>query len=221
MASACRPCVIINVGGTRFEASEDTFNKSGYVALLLGKELSDDDMMDSDGHLFIDRDPELFAEVLRLLRGYRFFRHPRLTWSEVRAEADFYQVQVADCDSLAPHPRITLPPDMVYQQTVQLLFVGSNNTGNQWHISGEKEKAPADVLKSMNPGNNTPLQPDTLIRLGFSQGQTTGPDQFAKTLFHRKVRVVSYDKFDVVPSVTNELVRDASSDFVQVSYSIL
>merc|ERR1712032_336952 len=84
--------VQVNVGGVLFSAAGSTFMKSGYLAALQSMELGDD-LRDDAGHLFIDRDPDLFSEVLRLLRGYKFNKHPRLSWEEVKHEADFYQLE--------------------------------------------------------------------------------------------------------------------------------
>merc|ERR1712176_772854 len=84
-------CVEVNVGGQIFRASSATLRRSNYIASLLCDEL-DDALKDSDGRLFLDRDPQIFAEVLRLLRGYQPRPLNDVPWSALKAEADFYQV---------------------------------------------------------------------------------------------------------------------------------
>jgi len=109
-ATSSEGCVEVNVGGTTFKASAATLRKSPFFASLLSDELTDD-LRDQDGRLFVDRDPELFAEVLRIMRGYRFqVSSERLPWNAVRAEADFYQIPL---DLLHSPAEVVIPPDIL------------------------------------------------------------------------------------------------------------
>lgn len=100
----------VNVGGQIFKSSAWTLRKSTFFASLLSDDLVDD-MRDAEGRLFIDRDPELFVEVLRLLRGYRPRKSSdQLPWGAVKAEADFYQVPL---DLLSAPCEVVIPPDIL------------------------------------------------------------------------------------------------------------
>mmetsp|Transcript_29094 Transcript_29094/g.46304 ORF Transcript_29094/g.46304 Transcript_29094/m.46304 type:complete len:247 (+) Transcript_29094:46-786(+) len=102
-------CVKVNVGGTIFEASPATLRKSTFFDSLLGDELSDD-LKDSEGHLFIDRDPILFDQVLRILRGYIPQTSRDVSWAMVKEEADFYSIPI---DLLKAPVEVVLPPDIL------------------------------------------------------------------------------------------------------------
>lgn len=102
--------VEVNVGGQVFKASAATLSKSPFFAALLGDDLFND-LRDDEGRLFIDRDAELFAEVLRLLRGYEPRNlGGRLAWRTVKAEADFYQIPM---DLLKAPVEVVLPPEIL------------------------------------------------------------------------------------------------------------
>lgn len=118
-------CVEVNVGGRLFKASAATLRISPFFANLLADDLIDD-LRDGDGRLFVDRDPELFAEVLRLLRGYppRSVSHGGLRWSMVKAEADFYQVPL---QFLTPPAEVVMPPDVLSVRRLYL-EIGSKET---------------------------------------------------------------------------------------------
>mmetsp|Transcript_10730 Transcript_10730/g.37550 ORF Transcript_10730/g.37550 Transcript_10730/m.37550 type:complete len:292 (+) Transcript_10730:161-1036(+) len=101
-------CIEVSVGGTIFRASASTLKKSPFLASLLSDEFIDD-MRDPEGRLFVDRDPELFAEVLRLMRGCE----PRAgtnSWYSVKAEADFYQIPL---NLLRAPVEVIVPPDIL------------------------------------------------------------------------------------------------------------
>ncbi|CAE8584474.1 unnamed protein product [Polarella glacialis] len=108
----------VNVGGRIFTASSATLRKSPYLESLMGDELTDD-LRDPEGRLFIDRDPEIFAEVLRLMRGHapRALPPGELHWAEVRAEADFFQIPL---NQIEPPVEVVLPPDVL---SVRRLYV--------------------------------------------------------------------------------------------------
>mmetsp|Transcript_137284 Transcript_137284/g.342266 ORF Transcript_137284/g.342266 Transcript_137284/m.342266 type:complete len:320 (-) Transcript_137284:123-1082(-) len=108
--SSSSTCVEVNVGGEIFRSSAATLRNSPFLASLLSDDFVDD-LRDADGRLFIDRDPDLFAAVLRLLRGY----DPEMctgkcSWSAVKAEADFYQIPL---DLLREPVEVVLPPDIL------------------------------------------------------------------------------------------------------------
>lgn len=109
-------CVEVNVGGHHFRAAASTLRKSPFFASLLADDLVDD-LRDSEGRLFVDRDPELFAEVLRLLRGYAPRSSPSVVWDAIKAESDFYGVPLED---LRPPVEVKMPPDIL---TVRRLYV--------------------------------------------------------------------------------------------------
>uniref|UniRef100_A0A7S1PJW0 Potassium channel tetramerisation-type BTB domain-containing protein n=1 Tax=Alexandrium catenella TaxID=2925 RepID=A0A7S1PJW0_ALECA len=212
----------LNVGGQIFMVSRATWMRAGFLATLLADDLGHD-MMDTAGNIFIDRDPELFGEVVRLLRGYAFVRHPRLTWQEVRAEADFYQVRSEDIDALAPPPAVVLPPERVTTQVVTLLWVGSNDPRNRWHVSGGRKSLTQDIDASMpgGPGAaSTRLEPEILERLGFQKGETTFT--LSKTEFTRTVRIAFYEKMGgaiSVPVLPEEVHREDHPQWLQITYT--
>lgn len=121
-AAESSTCVEVNIGGTIFIATAGTLRKSPFFASLLSDELVDD-LRDAEGRLFVDRDPELFAEVLRLLRGYqpRIERHG---WGVVKAEADFYQIPL---DCLRPPVEVLIPPDILVVRHV-FAYNGTRST---------------------------------------------------------------------------------------------
>lgn len=76
-----------------------------------------DDLRDKEGRLFVDRDPELFAEVLRLLRGCPPRILDNIPWNDIKAEADFYGVPL---EAMRPPTEVILPPSVL---TVRRLYV--------------------------------------------------------------------------------------------------
>lgn len=103
-------CIEVNVGGRVFQASGMTLRKSPFFKSLLSDDLIDD-LKDADGRLFVDRDPDLFAEVLRLLRGFLPRHLPdKVPWSAVKAEADFYQIPL---ELLSSPAEVVIPPDIL------------------------------------------------------------------------------------------------------------
>lgn len=76
--------VILNVGGTRFETTYSTLEKSIYFKSLFKYET--DDLKE----IFLDRDPGIFKHVLRYLRDIHY-PYPRKYLSEL----DFYGIQLS------------------------------------------------------------------------------------------------------------------------------
>jgi hypothetical protein len=76
--------VSLNVGGTVFETTRSTLEKSGYFKALLTFRDNNSD----NGEIFIDRDPDHFKHVLSLLRDTRY-NFPE----ELNYELEFYQIE--------------------------------------------------------------------------------------------------------------------------------
>mmetsp|Transcript_6602 Transcript_6602/g.14428 ORF Transcript_6602/g.14428 Transcript_6602/m.14428 type:complete len:247 (-) Transcript_6602:65-805(-) len=113
--------VEVNVGGQVFRATAATLRRCPFFASMLGDDLVDN-LKDSDGRVFVDRDPQLFYEVLRLLRGYAPRNLPEVPWSSVKAEADYYGVPL---DLLSAPVQVVLPPDVL---SVRRLYVEAQST---------------------------------------------------------------------------------------------
>ena len=69
LADASRSIVRLNVGGKLFQTTRDTLSGSGFFTSLLDHALEGD--QDQDGTVFVDRDGDLFAEILNSLRTSR------------------------------------------------------------------------------------------------------------------------------------------------------
>lgn len=193
--------------------------KSIFLATFLGDDLSED-AIDSAGRPFVDRDPELFDEVLRLLRGYEFKRHPRLIWSEVKAEADYYQVP--NLDALSLPPNVALPPDMPAIAR-KITFSRSNTKRCHWIPTCTPALPfPADVETKLysigNPSFGAPLRalcPSSLLGLGF----VVQPDSMEYT---RKEKTVFYAKVDGIPPdvpfLPNEIMQEEAEMWLKITY---
>lgn len=133
------------MGGTVFQASRKTFEASIYLKTLMSSDLAEDSL-DPSGRLFVDRDPELFAKVLKLLRGYRFRSNAGLSWAEVKEEADFYQVPGLSC--LAPEMPVLVivPEEAVVVRRLALTEFVSKRGKLHYVISGDDVRdLPADL----------------------------------------------------------------------------
>jgi len=205
----------LNVGGQVFEASVATFNKSLFLATFFGEDLSDP--LDATPR-FLDRDPELFTEVLRLLRGYPFKRHPRILWSEVKKEADFYQVP--DLNDLAPPPPLVLPPEMPATTTIRLCRAPTKKT--HWIPRSLCGPLPNDVrnksyhLSICGAQALQAIDDSVLPKLGFVQHDDDTMD------FTRKEKTVFYAKVDgllpEVPVHPREMIRKTDEEWLSVTY---
>ena len=117
--------IIINAGGRIFETSKTTLlaSGSGYFEGLLGStgetmkgkkraRVSADAGDDAPAELFLDRDPDVFADVLKYMRANRLpaaVRADAHRLDDLKSEAEFfaYDRLVAACDeaqAALPHP---------------------------------------------------------------------------------------------------------------------
>lgn len=205
----------LNVGGHVFEASVVTLRKSVFLATFLGEDLSNENGANPP---FLDRDPELFTEVLRLLRGYQFKSHPRLQWIEVKAEADFYQVP--GLDGLAPPPPVVLPPDM--PAVTRKIYIQRSNTKKCHWIpcspSGTLPKDVDDKLRrlELSHGQFTyEIELSVLPALGFVEGEDMVFARTEKTIIYAKVD----GRLPVVPPLPQEVKRDESNEeWLSITY---
>lgn len=97
--------VVLNVGGRCFETSLPTVARSSYLAGLIDSTSWDDDTEHRE-ELFIDRDPTVFEQVLRVMRqgavlGGLLPENDAALCSAIIAEADFYGV-----DTFLDHVKI-------------------------------------------------------------------------------------------------------------------
>ena len=87
------PIIKLNVGGQVFMTSESTLTWPGpecfFSSLILGRMSS---CKDSEGALFIDRDPHLFSIVLTYLRTRDIRVDPRSDINALRQEAIYYGI---------------------------------------------------------------------------------------------------------------------------------
>ena len=118
--------IIINAGGRIFETSKTTLlaSGSGYFEGLLGStgetmkckkraRVSADAGDDAPAELFLDRDPDVFADVLKYMRANRLpaaVRADAHRLDDLKSEAEFfaYDRLVAACDeaqAALPHAR--------------------------------------------------------------------------------------------------------------------
>ena len=93
--------VELNVGGQLFSTSPETLlggsgSKGFFAALLATENLPKD--RDSLGHIFLDRDPDLFAALLRYLRSGVWSCPPGFVARDVLQEARFYGINITTCD---------------------------------------------------------------------------------------------------------------------------
>lgn len=73
----------INVGGTRFETTRSTLMKSKYFEAMLMR------WNDNKNEIFVDRDPDNFREILKLLRDDN-----HVLKKNIEYELDFYQIDI-------------------------------------------------------------------------------------------------------------------------------
>ena len=85
--------VILNVGGTTFHTTKQSVERSTYLAGLIDTSAWDADA-DHVAELFVDRDPEVFALLLRLMRTVPLVAgllpHDKERFAALLAEADFF-----------------------------------------------------------------------------------------------------------------------------------
>lgn len=85
--------VVLDVGGTKFPTTRATLERSTYLAGMIDSSVWDADQ-DHTEEIFIDRDPEIFASLLRLMRQVPLVAgllpHDREKFAVLLAEADFF-----------------------------------------------------------------------------------------------------------------------------------
>ncbi len=92
----------VNIGGTVFQTSHSTLDRSAFFLALFRSECGVS--RDGAGNIFVDREPELFAILLRFLRTGRLIIDGNGPWKldDVVVEAEFYQISLeVDDHSLA------------------------------------------------------------------------------------------------------------------------
>lgn len=199
-----------------FQALHSTFAKAGFLANLFSEDMGGDPV-DANGCEFLDRDPELFEEVLRLLRGYTFESHPRLTWDAIKSEADFYLVPPELITEHAPGPEIALPPEMVSIETLRFRI---EHTKKSCHWIPTTDELPLDVQAKMYTAgiHGRAVPPVALKELGFKKvGEVS-------EIYDRKIRTIYYPKPKggkvEIPKHENEVDRHESSCWMLVAYII-
>lgn len=220
--------VELNVGGRLFQAYRNTLERSVHLKTLLGNDL-EDDALDPDGRLFIDRDPELFAQVLKLLRGYRYRICSGLSWEEIKGEADFYQVPELEC--LAPEKPVTVvvPEETVSIRRVSLKSFVTKRGRQHFEIddSNVRELPPelASQVYELAPYRGSPqaLSVDSVIAAGFEPKDpehSNGADK-DKWVYECKERVVFYAKTAgavlQVPELHNEVLREDCIHWIRIT----
>jgi len=215
----------VNVGGEVFRVSSRTLRKSPFLAALLADDLADD-LRDKEGRLFIDRDPTLFAEIVRLLRGYPASHSPQLPWGLVKAEADFYQVPV---DLIKPPVQVATPPDIL---RVRRLYRGEGTTSEPRHEDElcmvSMSDIPAD-LKSQTRiiavevigqwcGSKTVflVSQRVLEEAAFVERENGTWERAERLCYHRLTGGVEL----VVPEHPAEVCRETHPDYVCVTYAV-
>eukprot|EP00854_Cymbomonas_tetramitiformis_P009760 gene9760-11564_t len=91
-------CVTLNVGGVHYETTLSTLNKTRYFAAQLGPEALFRSTHTSRGQIFVDRNGELFSEVLEWLRSGTFdVAMPDKKRAALLEEAAFYGIESLLC----------------------------------------------------------------------------------------------------------------------------
>ncbi len=85
--------VTINVGGTLFTTTKETLLKYKDTTFqkLFGEKSNAWKMQDANDHVFIDRDPTIFAHILNFMRGYSFVAD-RETLGLIYEDAIYYNI---------------------------------------------------------------------------------------------------------------------------------
>jgi len=140
--------VKLNVGGKQFETTKETLLKSDYFKSLLEGNWKENQ---SNEELFIDRDPDLFQNILNILRGYDV---PR-TYLLVQ-EALFYGVEFNNYigDGVGGKRQIHLY-DLYYDESTENVKNFENNTLLEIEESGLIQLVAACNLEArINNKNN-------------------------------------------------------------------
>lgn len=91
--------VWLNVGGEVFMTTKETLVNAPYFAVLLGgtgngqRDGFRPPERDEDGHIFLDRSPELFRHVLAALRGERLAGFEEGLKDRIRHELEFFGIE--------------------------------------------------------------------------------------------------------------------------------
>jgi hypothetical protein len=83
--------VVLNVGGSIFTTTRATLAKFVFLDTLLSTDVG---VVKLDNVVFIDRDPDLFAILLRYARTSQFVFDPPWTLDVILSEARFYQMEL-------------------------------------------------------------------------------------------------------------------------------
>lgn len=221
--------VQLNVGGTVFQAYQTTLQRSVHLKTLLSSEL-EDDSVDTDGTLFIDRDPDLFKQVLKLLRGYRFRSQPGLSWEEVKQEADFYQVP--ELETVAPEiPVIVVVPEeaVVIRQVTLVEFVTKRGRVYYTVSDSDWRQLPDDLankVHSLSAHGPTCLDINHVIAAGYERknledgGEDDTDDTKEKLIYECQEKVVYYAKTAgtslQVAELHNEVLREDCPHWIRI-----
>lgn len=220
----------INVGGKVYKASFATLRRSTFLSHLLSDELSDD-LKDDGGRLFIDRDPDLFGEVLRLLRGYpsRCAPETAFAWTDIKHEADFYQIPV---EMMVQPVEVILPPDVLCVR--RLYSEGTTPSGVEplhrdeicMYAMGD---LPQDLRSQTRIVAVEVLQPGsaskTVFAIGqrmleesgfFSHSQNGVWERTERRCYHRVTPHVQV----IIPTHPMELCRETHEHYICVTYCI-
>lgn len=209
----------LNVGGMIFQAHRTTLERSIFLKTLLSSDF-DDDSLDTDGKLFIDRDPELFKQVLKLLRGYRFHSNPVLSWEEVKAEADFYQVP--DLEILAPETPVivVVPEETVLVRRLRLTEFPTRRGKVHYTVSdSDWSQLPADLANKvfyLSAHGPTCLDIATVLAAGYelkNEKESEDADEFQQQMIYEcREKIIYHAKTPgtvlQVPKLQNEVLRE-------------
>lgn len=221
--------VQLNVGGRIFEAYRKTFEASVYLKTMLSCDLVEDSM-DADGRVFVDRDPELFQQVLKLLRRYRYRNQPGLSWEEVKDEADFYQVPDLEC--LAPEKPVTVvvPDEEVSIRRFTFGTLVTKRGDVRVVVSdSDQRRLPSDLadrLYQLAPYRGAPfcINFDALLNAGFElNGAVYDDNGRAKQelTYECRERVVFYAKAAgtelQVAELRDEVVREDLPQWIRIT----
>lgn len=220
-------CMDVNVGGTIFKAGVATLGKSKFLAPILGDELSDD-MKDDQGRLYIDRDPALFREVLRLLRGYpaRLSADSQFSWNDLKAEADFFQVPL---EMLNAPVEVAVPPDILSVRRVYAedpesitdpLHRGEMGMYSMSDLPPDLKSATriiaVEVMRGCGAKTVFAVGQRTLEEAGFAESIGGVWERTERYCYHR----IRPDCELVIPKHPMEISRAVHEHFVCVTYCI-
>ena len=126
--------VLLNVGGTLFTASRTTLQKFGFLEVMLSTSVGVVTL--ENGAYFVDRDPDLFAILLRFARTGSFVFQLPWTMEHILAEARYLQLEVGSEGGIE---KPTQPGGACMSSICEVEFDRRSVRLTLWSVTSEKE----------------------------------------------------------------------------------